>query len=94
MWDLDTYHCSRSLTGHQGDIVALSCSLKRLFSAASDFTVKIWDREKLLLHQSFQNDSITRSLITMGSRVLAATGHEIKVRKFLEFSVDFLEDLG
>ena len=82
---MDTWHCSRTLTGHKADILSLAASLHRLFSSSADFTVKIWDREKLLCYQTFEStESITRALLTtQHNRLVSATGDTIQVTLIL-----------
>jgi WD40 repeat protein len=41
VWDLETFHCVRTLTGHEHDILALTLDKYRLYSSSADFVLKV-----------------------------------------------------
>jgi len=47
VWDLQTFDCKGTLSGHVGNVKALCVVANRLFTGSSDCSIKVWNLENM-----------------------------------------------
>lgn len=87
VWDTESRHCVRTLTGHTADVLALSASQNFLYSSSVDCTVKVrtrhsnvvltrrrqvWDRRRLVCVQTLGDSALPRTVAVRAGKSFVA----------------------
>lgn len=74
LWDLPTGSCIHKVKGHEGSVVALTCTTKYVISSALDDTLIIWDRSKGNILHSLNMDPCGNNSLSLLNNNLLVTG--------------------